>query len=764
MLKGPTVRLFGSRDQHTWNRWKTVLMALLIFCINLVVIFPHLTADSSRQAWNNEFLYLSIARIFRDSPWTWNAAHYAGAPLSWLYPPLFPVLMAFWPAESLGKAFHTISGLAYALTPVALFFVGRSLFRDRIIALFVALAYSLFPSPIYYFLPSWKQLAASSYSAPWAFVALVNYNEAAHGLALLFILLTLALAWRERWNWAAVSASAVFLTNWAGVVGLVIVLVAMGVARTREVGLGRAALQTAGLAGTAYGLSAFWMSAGFFQTTQLLDQIVSRQEAGYAPWTIKTWLLILGVLAIVAVALYHRIAAYTAFTVVMIAICGAVLLSFSLADTALLPLPHRYALEANVGLMLGVGVLLRPLRERWRHAVMAVLLIAGLFAAMPFLSHAWGLQPSSEDPRGLASYEISQWLQKHTNGERVLVAGEVEGALNAWTSVPQVGGIRQGIGNYLVAAGQRELTLGCGNSARLTELWLRALNAPYAVVQEARSSEDSHVYVEPRRFDGLPVVWNNGHGDLIYQLPASATRQAVVVDMRALAALGPMPATNDEPYLERYVDWAQGIRPAAIHWSRPDRAAIDTNEAVLVKVNYDRGWHSPDAQTAADPLGFLLLRPHAGHQRITLSYGATWDIWAGRFLTLLTLGLLLAGMPLEWIGLGAMFSGLAFFALLSTSVPPQAGVARATFARVRPPLINPHGIVPVSTDIASIYGLNFGTAPTSMQVWVGGQSAEILYRGPNQINIRLPTGATPRDEVSVEVNGCRGNAFLLPMK
>ena len=42
---------------------------------------------------------------------------------------------------------------------------------------------------------------------------------------------------------------------------------------------------------------------------------------------------------------------------------------------------------------------------------------------------------------------------------------------------------------------------------------------------------------------------------------------------------------------------------------------------------------------------------------------------------------------------------------------------------------------------------------------MGGERAEILYHGPNQINLRMPLDAPPSADIYISVDGCFGNGF-----
>ncbi len=208
--KHPSALPYGHRtSQMTTGRMKCKLplvdvgIAFALIVGNLVVIAAYLRTDLSSQTWNNEYIQIAVARVFRDHAWTWNPLQYAGAPLSYAYPPLFNTLLFLTPAHSLGRAYHVVTGLGYALVPVSLYLLSLQLFRSRPIAALAAASYSIFPSPVYYLLPPWGSLAARFQHAPWPFVALVGYNEVAHIISLAPMLLAVTLAWQDRWKAAS---------------------------------------------------------------------------------------------------------------------------------------------------------------------------------------------------------------------------------------------------------------------------------------------------------------------------------------------------------------------------------------------------------------------------------------------------------------------------------------------------------------------------------------------------------------------------------
>jgi hypothetical protein len=328
-----------------------------LVALNLLVIAPFLAMDFSSQPWNNDYTYIGMSRMFRDRPWTWNSLQYGGAPFHYLYPPLFHILVTWLPVDSLGRAYHLVSGAAYALVPAAFYIAAFQLFRSRWLAAALASIQSFSPTALYYLLPAFSGFAGNYRHGPWNFIALVASNESAHTLSLALVLLVLAAAWRDRWMLASLLAAAVFLLNWAGIIGLLMVLGAVAVARSRQLGYPVAALRVASVAGVGYGLAAFWISPDCIFTTKLLDRVVLRNIQPSAPWSAITWVVLAGAGVLLAIGLLSRITPAGGFVLALLAISGAVVVAYSAAGNYLVPLPHRYLQEFNVGLVLAIGCL-----------------------------------------------------------------------------------------------------------------------------------------------------------------------------------------------------------------------------------------------------------------------------------------------------------------------------------------------------------------------------------------------------------------------
>jgi hypothetical protein len=746
------------------ERRTDLAIAAALFASNLLILGPWAFSEYSDQPWNNGYIYIAIARLFHDHKWSWNPQHYGGAPFHYLYPPLFHVIVGAVPFVSIARAFHLVTAIGYALTPVCLYVLARVLFGSRLLAAFAGLAYGAFPSPIYAFLPAWRDIARPYAHAPWSFVDLIAYEEAGHAFALPIMFLAVAAAWRGRWRLAVLLAAAVFLTNWPGLIGFSFALAGILVSRRLTIA------KTIGLVGGAYGLSAFWMTPGYFVSSSLLNRIVLRHTLTATAWNATTGMILASAAILVGLSLWPRSRPEHALIWTWLALSGAVVVSYTAVGNYLLPSPHRYMLEFNAACILAVVSLISLAPKKSHGRIVALATVAGLAASFGFLDHPWSFERPSQNPRTSVAWQIADWLNRNAGSARVLASGELDSTLALWSDVPEAGGSGQDVSNFLIWAAERQVAYGCAPDSErapeseIAELWLRALNVGWLVVHGASSREYFHWYAQPEKFAALPVAWDNGADDKIYTIPIQP--EAVVVDVEAIKTLPELRSTADGNFLNAYVKWAAGKRPASIRWNGVDHATIDAalapGEAVLVRVNNDPGWRAAGASTAADPIGFLLLRGSGSH--FELRFGPSGDTWLGRAITALTIILLLAGVSGFRVAAVAILPAFAAYLVLLHSVPATANLAEEAFVRLQPPIINPGGIVGNGTDVVSVYGLNFGAAKDSVHLLLNDREAEILYRSPNLINFRMPKETPAYPALSIEVNGCRGNEFTVPAR
>ena len=205
------------------------------------------------------------------------------------------------------------------------------------------------------------------------------------------------------------------------------------------------------------------------------------------------------------------------------------------------------------------------------------------------------------------------------------------------------------------------------------------------------------------------------------------------------------------------------------------------NQAILVKVDSDAGWSASMGSIGRDPIGFLLVK-ETSNVPVTLRFGGSWSVWLGRTITLLTILLLVLmegglqparGLSPALISATALIPAITAYVILQLQTPSSAVIAEEAYRRLQPPLISPAAIIDGVTfappplargSVISLFGTNLGSPSDAVRVWVGQRQAEILYRGPNQVNWRLPADAPAVADVSVEVNGCHGNSFSVVTK
>src|SRR5262249_5369756 len=157
-------------------------------------------------------------------------------------------------------------------------------------ALFAALAYSFLPSPAY-LMTTWRYLAQQWGYAPWGFLTQVRYEEAGHSFAVPLALLAVAAAWRNRWLTATLLTGFVFLTNSPALIGLGFMFAGLTVARARDLGFAKSLSRVAGMVAAGYGLSAFWMTPGYFVSSTLLNRVMLRHTLPAGPWNTITWMI-----------------------------------------------------------------------------------------------------------------------------------------------------------------------------------------------------------------------------------------------------------------------------------------------------------------------------------------------------------------------------------------------------------------------------------------------------------------------------------------
>src|SRR5262249_20060530 len=149
-------------------------------------------------------------------------------------------------------------------------------------------------------------------------------------------------------------------------------------------------------------------------------------------------------------------------------------------------------------------------------------------------------------------YRITDWLWKNLPDARIYSSGSVRFWFDAWHDLAEVGGgSEQGLLNGQVETAQWETNLAA--DAKPTVLWMQSLAADVIYVSDARSQEIFKDFQYPRKLDGvLPVLFDDGQGNVIYGVPRRYKARARVVDRKKLGAVQPTRFNNDVENLSAY--------------------------------------------------------------------------------------------------------------------------------------------------------------------------------------------------------------------
>jgi hypothetical protein len=622
------------------RRYIPRFFAPVLLVVNAYICWRLFRLEYSQFMGSIEAAYIGISRHILNSGGDlgWWPAWYEGIPFQNSYPPLLHFLVAGAAAlmrVSTARAHHFVSALFYCFGPVWAYWAAVRITGRKAESFLAALVYSVV-SPSALLVPE----IAGEVHGLWndrRLQVLMVYGEGPHIASV--ALLPLAL-WcfeiarvRRRAEWdflAALSMAAVALTNWLGAFALAALMVA------RLLGLGTRDWVRAVATGVfAYAIAAPWIPPSTLAAVRLNAQTVGHYEHAYGA---LMWYLPLVGLALWAL---RKAPVWVTFSVLM----GAPALLGYWFQIDVLPQPHRYHIEMDLGLCFAVVLALWKLvPTRARTGVFcAVVLICG-WRAYRLQRYARELiQPVEIGPT--IEYRSAKWFQEHMPGERVLTAGTVEFWLNAFGETPQFGGgFLQGVINPEYRVGSYFITaLPDGPGA---VLWMKAYGVHAVEVNGPRSQEVYKDFVAPHKFDGiLEEVWR-ADDDAIYRVPGDSLAHVVPRD-----ALVKKPPVNglDTGEIARFV--GELGRSAGFVWHGTHAATITAQvgpgDVVSVQENYHPGWHADKGTVVKDGLGLMAIEPRCqGECQIELSYdgGAemTVSTWTSRLA-------LVGGLMWIWI-------------------------------------------------------------------------------------------------------------------
>jgi len=629
---------------------RTLGCVLLLFTLNAYICHDLFSVEFTQRMESIEGSYMSISRWAVDH-WGeldgWFPLWFTGTPFWRVYQPGLHVTVAalaravHWTPQ---HAYHFLTGLAYALGPVSLFWLCYATTRRRGYAVLSGLLYSLV-SPLCFAIP----LIRYDTGGPWLprrYQVLVHYGEGPHITALFLLPLVIWVLDRAvtRRDWRFIGAAplalaAVALTNWPGSMGLSMAILAYVLAKTGAGQIGEARLRWPILVGAgalAYLLACYWIPpsiiAGAFRNAHQSDD-TKFSSAQLTPLIV----LVLGLIGCHFVSRYLKAGCWARFWVYFAVIVGVVSVGREWYGWRLLPQPNRFQLEwemAAVAIVaLGAAWMWRRCPRAVRIGGLALLILFATTQTIRYRRYARRLtQPL--DITTTIEYKMARWFGANMDGHRVFAPGNVSLWMNMFNDVPQVAGCcDQGIPTqqyrhavYTVYTGQN----AGSRDAEISLLWLRAFGADAIGVTGPASTEPIKPFWNSRKFEGvLPVLWREGD-NAVYRVPRRSDSLAHVVPRRSVVS---RPAENglDVGAIEPLVAAMESpsAKPASFRWigghEAEIRATADRGDVVFVQITYDAGWRAVangrTLRIAPDALGMMTIDlPAAGDYPIRLLY------------------------------------------------------------------------------------------------------------------------------------------------
>jgi len=287
----------------------------------------------------------------------------------------------------------------------------------------------------------------------------------------------------------------------------------------------------------------------------------------------------------------------------------------------------------------------RPDQARlWRGAAV-VLALAPLIFSYRYLSNPWILY--TEDPRyqERVEYRLSKWMSENLPDTRTYVEGTIRFWYNVWHDLPQLtGGSHQGTLNQKLAA--IEWNLRSAEAGEWAKEWMQAFGVGATIVSDKTSQDVYPTLIDPYKFDGvLPVLLDNGAGDVIYQVPRRFPARARVVEEAVMRELLPVSEGWHRDRLQAYVRAVEEgpDSPVTLEWRGPEtillRVSLEAGQTLLIQESYDPAWRAywdeTELEVREDVMGQMLVAAPPGRHEILMRFELPLENLIGRIVTVL---------------------------------------------------------------------------------------------------------------------------------
>ena len=656
------------------NRKTLLLDCSLIFVLAAVLIWPLFQVKYVDNWASIESTFIADARFLKQH-WphpNWQPLWYGGTRFDFVYPPALrygtAVLAKYYPRMTEARAYHIYTAFFYCLGIAGVYVFARLIGGRRKSAWLAAIA-SAVASPCFLFLPD---LRVDSYIlTPQRLGVLLRYGEGPHMTALAILPFAMAASYRALVAWRPVALAAAALlcalvvsNNFYGATTLAIwfpiLMWSVWITHLDRWMLARAVAIVA----LAYGLTAFWLTPSYIQVTLNNLKLVAEPGNARSVWTtLAVWMAY--ILASDRFARGRRDRIYPTllwgtFLLFSLNVIGHYLFQFRVIGE-----PARMVPEFDLAfILLGAEGLhwlwSRPPDQklsfrgsRLAYALCAVIIMVSFWPSRIYLHRAYEPIRTYGNYQDRVEYKLSEWMWLNHPQSRSIVTGSVRFWYNAWFDLPHMGGgSEQGLINQRINLGfVRVMTED--NVERALQ-WMQAFGTDFLVAHEAKSQEIYKDIQDPRRYAKiLSQVYDDGEGNLIYQVPRRYSSLARVVNTKEFTAIPILGGDENQDIVAAYAEAMEKgpETPASIVWEGTDafrlRANLAPGHSLVAMVTYDSAFHAyahgQPVPIRSDALGQMHILAPPGDADIRVVFELPKQNLAGRALTLLSL-LTVAGL------------------------------------------------------------------------------------------------------------------------
>jgi len=619
-----------------------------LFAVNAFITLRLFRRDYINQMGSIEGVFIGLARYIRDHfpDLNWYPLWYGGIPYPDSYPPLLHSLVAAVSGLggiSIGLAYHVVTALCYALTPVALFWTARRLGASLYSALGGSLLYSLIAPSCW--LTREVRADVGGWFGPRRLMVLAHYGEGPHIISMLFLVLAIGLlhaALQRRRPLAAVGAglamAATVLSNWIGAFALAVTVTAYLLANFRGAWKSQW-LRAAAIGLFAYAVAMPWAMPSVIGTIEANAPLVGGRFESNLTQKLFAAAFVVGLLLLAWALKLFVDEPGARFGMLLFAGMAGIALPAYYFDLSLLPQPKRYHLEMDLAFWLAAMLLLR-----WRTAVVAGLAVLSI----PVIVHQYRIARIMENPIAIGStaeYRVSTWIAGHLAGQRVFAPGDFGFWLDTFGDNAELnGGFDNGIRNRFLQDVNYQIY--AGEKTETAVDWLKAFGCDAMVGDDPQSGESYHPLAHPERFHGLPELWRDGP-EVIYAVPRA--RHSLAHALRPGDLLAQRPTSYDTKPMAGFLAALDdpALPAAAFEWHGESAARITARlkpeHLLYVQVTWDKGWRaSVNGQvrnSRPDALGQMVIEPHCnGPCVVDLIYDGGAELRIARIVQAVALG------------------------------------------------------------------------------------------------------------------------------